>query len=245
MDALRLTTLLAGSAMMAAAPAQPGPVLRLSANTWPPYMAPTLPHQGIAAAIVLTALARAGHPAEISYMPWSRALASAYMLRSDGVVGVWLTSQRRARLVYSDSYLTNELYLFHVRRERCPDRAPDASIGVGRDYDYSDDFLARYGKAIKPVDNIKQNLQKLQLGRIDVMLEDRRAVEYTALQYRAELNGMTPAKCTAQPLLSLPLHFGINRDYPHADAIIQAFNVQLKAMKKDGTLDAIVQRHQP
>jgi polar amino acid transport system substrate-binding protein len=206
-------------------------------------MDPSLPQQGIASAIVLTALERAGYKAEISYMPWSRALASTYGRRSDGVVGVWPTAERRARLVYSDSYLSNDLYLFRWRPERCPDRAPDASIGVGRDYDYSDDFLARYRGAIKPVDNIRQNLLKLKLGRIDVMLEDQRAVDFTTRQYRAELGDAAPGRCAAQPLLSLPLHFGINRDYPNAESIIHAFNVQLKAMKKDGTLDAIVRRN--
>lgn len=245
MKALRLMAGLAGGALMATALAAPDPVLHLGANTWAPYTDPALPRQGIASAIVLTALARAGYRAEIRYMPWSRALASTYMRHSDGVVGVWLTGQRRARLLYSDSYLTNDLYLFHARPERCPGRAPDATIGVGRDYDYSDDFLARYGKAIKPVDNIKQNLQKLRLGRIDVMLEDQRAVAYAARQYRDALDGMRPARCGARPLLSLPLHFGINRDYPNAGAIIQAFNLQLKAMKKDGTLDAMLQTHQP
>lgn len=155
------------------------------------------------------------------------------------------TGRVRPNTAARRKYLVNDLYLFRLKPERCPDRAPDASIGVGRDYDYSDQFLARYGSAIRPVDNIKQNLQKLQLGRIDVMLEDQRAVDYTAQQYRSELGGMAPGRCTQQPLLSLPLHFGINRDYPNAEGIIHAFNVQLKAMKKDGTLDAIIRRHHP
>ncbi len=54
--------------------AEPHPALRLTANIWEPYTGADLPRQGIASEIVTTALARAGYTAEISIMPWSRAL---------------------------------------------------------------------------------------------------------------------------------------------------------------------------
>jgi len=34
----------------------------------------------------------------------------------------------------------------------------------------------------------------------------------------------------------------MNRDHPHAQEIIAAFNVQLKAMRRDGTLARILRR---
>jgi len=222
--------------------AEPHPTLRLTAHIWEPYTGADLPRQGIASEIVLTALARAGYPAEISIMPWSRALASVYQGNRDGVVGVWPTAERRARLAVSDSYLANELFLFYVRPELCTVNglSVDAStrIGVGRDYDYSDAFMSRYGSALKPVDRVEQNLLKLQAGRIDMVLEDKRVVEFVV----ARQPGTPLLTCTTQPVLSLPLHFGLRRGYPNADGIIAAFNVQLAAMKKDGTLDAITRR---
>jgi len=229
-------------AATAASAAEPHPTLRLTANIWEPYTGADLPRQGIASDIVLTALARAGYAAEISIMPWSRALASVYQGNRDGVVGVWLTGERRARLAVSDSYLSNELFLFYVRPELCTGNGlvADAAtrIGVGRDYDYSDAFMARYGSALKPVDRVEQNLLKLQAGRIDMVLEDRRVVEFVV----ARQPGAPLLTCTTQPAMSLPLHFGLRRGYPNADGIIAAFNVQLAAMKKDGTLDAIMRR---
>ncbi len=222
------------------------PVLRLSANYWEPYTGENLPRQGIATEIVVTALARAGYSVEVNFMPWSRVLATTYQGSADGVVAIWSTNQRRAKLLYSDSYLANELFLFYLRPALCSGRIPSSlsemRIGVGRDYDYSDEFLAKYGPALRPVNRVLQNLQKLQLGRIDMVLEDRRIVDYAIQHNPKEMYGLTPLLCPASPLLTLPLYFGMSRDYPNADSIISAFNVQLKAMRKDGTLEAITRK---
>jgi polar amino acid transport system substrate-binding protein len=213
---------------------------------WRPYTGENLAHQGIATEIVITALERAGYKADVKFMPWSRALASTYQGHADGVVAVWSTSQRRGKLLYSDSYLSNELFLFHLRPTLCNGKVlnslSEVRIGVGRDYDYSDEFIAQYGHSLKPVDRIQQNLLKLQLGRVDMVLEDKRIVAYTIAHGPKELGGLMPLSCPASPLLTLPLFFGMRRDYPNVGVIMAAFNLQLKAMKKDGTLDAITKR---
>lgn len=89
---------------------------------------------------------------------------------------------------------------------------------------------------------MQQNLLKLQLGRVDMVLEDKRIVDYNIEHGPKELSGLVALNCPATPLLTLPLHFGMNRDYPNADLIMAAFNVQLKEMNKDGTLDAILKK---
>jgi polar amino acid transport system substrate-binding protein len=222
------------------------PILHLSANHWEPYTGESLPRQGIATEIVVTALARAGYAVDVKFMPWSRALATTYQGGTDGVVAVWSTSQRRAKLLYSETYLFNELFLFYLRPGLCNGRVPTSlaqmQIGVGRDYDYSDQFLAKYGPALRPVNKVQQNLLKLQLGRIDMVLEDKRIVDYTIQHNLKELNGLAPLVCPASPLLTLPLYFGMSRDYPNAEGIIAAFNLQLQGMKRDGTLDAITRK---
>lgn len=75
-----------------------------------------------------------------------------------------------------------------------------------------------------------------------MVLEDKRIVDYTIAHNPKELGGFAPLSCPALPLLTLPLFFAMNRDYPNAEAIMAAFNLQLKAMKKDGTLDAMVKQ---
>ncbi|MYM66706.1 transporter substrate-binding domain-containing protein [Pseudoduganella sp. FT55W] len=240
-------TLLLGFAALAATAGPNVPAtIKLCANHWEPFTGADLPNQGVATEIVVTALTRAGYQVEVSFMPWSRALTQAYYGQSDGVVGIWATRQRHERLLFSDSYMDNALYLVYLRPELSAnagiDKLAGMRIGVGRDYDYSDGFLERNRKQLEPVDRIKQNLLKLQLGRIDMMLEDKYAVQYMVGRYPGEYRALPPLKYSADPVLKLPLHFGIRRDHPQANDIIAAFNLQLKTMKKDGSLAAILRK---
>jgi polar amino acid transport system substrate-binding protein len=221
-------------------------LLRLSANHWEPYTGANLPHYGVASEIVSTVLARAGYSSKISIMPWSRALATTYAGGVDGIVAIWLTDRRESRILYSDSYMSNELFLFYTRTELSGksnlDDLSGLRIGVGRDYDYSDEFLRHKNFKVEPVDQVVQNLMKLSVGRVDMVLEDRRIVSYTVSHYPTDARLFSKIRASSMPLLSLPLYFGINRNYPKAQEIISAFNEQLKAMRRDGTLESIIRR---
>lgn len=244
-----LATLLLAAAALAASAAMAGntgAAIKLTANQWAPFTGSDLPGHGVATEIVVTALERAGYKVEVEFMPWSRALTQAYHGLSDGVVGIWPTRQRRQRLLLSDSYMDNALYLLYLRPEFGQrinnDTLAGMRIGVGRDYDYSDSFLERHRLLMEPVDRIQQNLLKLQVGRIDMMLEDKYAVQYMVSRFPDTYRSMPPLLSSAAPVLKLPLHFGIRRDHPQASEIIAAFNLQLKAMKKDGALGAILHK---
>ncbi|WP_228896425.1 substrate-binding periplasmic protein [Pseudoduganella aquatica] len=230
----------------AATAADVQPVLRLAANYWEPYTGAELPGKGLAAEIVATALQRAGYATAIDIMPWSRVLSNAYNGQSDGVVAIWPTAQRRARILYSDSYLSNELHLFFLRPELGDRSSMDAltglRIGVMRGYDYSDNFLLHDNFQVLPVDRVVQNLLKLSVDRIDMLLEDKRIVAYNLRHRSDELRGLPPLRHSATPLLTLPLHFGMSRRHPQAEQVIAAFNAQLARMRKDGTLAAILRR---
>ena len=245
----RLVLLLCALMLAADCGAQSPKTLRLSANYWEPYTGPGMANNGVATEIVVRALARAGYATEISFMPWSRTLASAYHGKIDGVVGIWPTRQRRLKLLFSDSYLTNRLHLLYVRPALSGNLTLDTldgiRIGVGRDYDYSDSFLEPKRFILDPVDRIGQNLSKLFLGRIDMMLEDPYVAEYTLLHHADEFAGHPPLRYSPAPLLQLPLHFGLSRDRADAEQIIAAFNTQLARMKKDGSLAAILQQLAP
>lgn len=248
---MRIVLLLCALAFAGAASPAAGQktLLRLSANHWEPYTGAALPNQGVATEIVVTALERAGYATEVSFVPWSRALSSTYSGSADGIVAIWPTSQRRSRILFSDSYLSNSLYLLYLRPELAAKSSMEAldgvRIGVGRDYDYSDSFLTRNKYSLEPVDRVTQNLSKLYLGRVDMVLEDKHIVEYTLRNNQAEYGRQPPLKFSDDPLLRLPLHFGINRNHPDAEEIIAAFNAQLKSMKKDGTLASILRKLDP
>lgn len=225
--------------------APPPRVLTLAANSWEPYTGATMPQQGIASEIVVTALSRAGYASKIRFMPWSRALNETYGGQVDGVVTIWSTQQRRARLLLSDSYLSNAMHLMFLRPEvgklLSAGTLDGLRVGAGRNYEYSDSFLASYKLLLEPVDRLPQNLGKLRIGRIDMMLEDKHAVDYL-LRHTPEFADFPALRYSAAPVLQLPLHFAMNRNHPDAEVIVAAVNAQFKAMRKDGTLAAILRK---
>ncbi|WP_295993946.1 ABC transporter substrate-binding protein [Rugamonas sp.] len=239
-----LTTLLL---LALPAPAAPLP-LHLAANYWEPYTGKDLPQQGVASDIVSTALRRAGYAVDITIMPWSRVLTSAYQHQNDGVVAIWSTSERRGKLLFSDSYMSNQLFILHM-----PCRLQDAStlaqlsgarIGIGRDYEYSDEFLSQKNVQLEPVDRTIQNLLKLTIGRIDGVLEDKLIAQYHIQSNIAAHDALGDIEFAPAPLMTLPLYLAINPQTAHARQIIEQFNLELGKMRKDGTLDTIIARFQ-
>lgn len=229
-----------------AAQAQPAdkPMLRLVANYWEPYTGPKAPAQGIATGIVVTALRHAGYPVQVQFVPWSRVLMMVYLGHADGVVGIWPTTQRSAKLHYSDSYLINELSFFTTvpgnSNCRFQDSGRPPRIGVGRDYDYSDSFLEQYGAALIPGDRLVYNLLKLKAGRLDLLLEDKYILRFALTEYAPTLGPMQIHPCPHAPQLRLPLHFAVSARFPHAQAVVADFNRELRKMKKNGELQGML-----
>lgn len=235
--------------MFFSAPMRAEPLtMRLAANYWEPYTGEHILNQGLATEIVLTALERAGYFSRVDFMPWSRVQALAYNRVIDGIVAVWPTAQRQKKLVFSHSYLKNRLYLYHIETNLCKEgnfeTIPNIKIGVGRDYDYSENFQQKYGQYLSIGDRVQQNLLKLRYGRIDYLLEDELVMKSALKYFGSDYSNMKILRCPTSPLMELDLSFALRSDFPNAATIIQKFNAEIRKMRKDGTMTAILNRHQ-
>lgn len=227
-------------------PVQAADQLNLVANYWEPYTGDGLPGKGLASEIVTTALKNAGYAATVSIMPWARALALTYAGNADGIVAVWATRERRQNLVLSDAYLSNRMVLLHMHGKYA-DRKTLAdlsglTVGVGRNYDYSDAFSSSTNFNRRPADRVLQNLHKLSVGRVDLVLEDDRIAQYNLTRYRDEIPALGEIELIKPPLFVLPLYFGVSRKHADAEVIVARFNDALKKMQANGTMDAILSR---
>jgi len=220
------------------------PPLRLVANHWEPYTGQGLPYGGVAGRVVQAALLRAGYRSEIAVMPWARALTTAAQGQADGVVAIWSTEERRVALLFSEAYLHNELSLFHRAGLRSvPQSLAELrgySVGVGRGYDYSDEFLRDQRVQKEPAVAVLPNLLKLARGRVDLVLEDRRIVAYQLSQHGRDYPELQQLQAAPEPLMRLPLHFAISRQRADAAEIIERFNRALEAMRRDGSLEQML-----
>lgn len=217
------------------------PVLRLVANHWAPYTTDSLDDGGLASRVVTSVLSRAGYKSTIEYMPWARALMMVAEGQADGVVAIWSTEDRRQRIAFSESYLVNELALFYVANvERVPaiiEELAGKTVGIGRGYDYSDDFLsARYFKK-EAANSTLSNLLKLSRRRVDLVLEDPRIVSFNVGAHCAEHPELDLIKSGTGTFMRLPLFFGVSRKRPDAVEIVRRFNDALALLRSDGTID--------
>jgi len=217
--------------------------LKLVANYWEPYTGENLPDQGLATEIVTTALHRAGYSTTVSMVPWLRAMATINSGDADGVVAVWATKARQLNLVFSNAYLYNKMVLLHMRG-KLTDRKTLADltglkVGVGRGYDYNDEFLSAANFYRDPANSVLSNLRKLSAGHVDLVLEDDRIAQYNLAVHHAEIVDADKIELTDSALFTLPLYFGVSRKRSDADIIVERFNITLKKMQMDGTVDAI------
>ncbi len=216
------------------------PSLRLVANYWEPYTGNHLPFGGLATRPVRRALLGAGFQSDVTVMPWPRALMTVTQGSVDGIVAIWSTGQRRNALIFSEPYLHNELFLFHrIGMRGVPRNLTELSgfsVAVGRGYDYSDEFLRDERVRKEPGAAILPNLLKLVRGRVDLVLEDPRIVEYQLSLHAREYPELSHVQAAPNPLMRLPLHFAVSKQRPDAAEIIDRFNATLYAMQRDGPL---------
>lgn len=160
--------------------------------------------------------------------------------QADGIVAIWSTTQRRKSIVFSDSYLSNRLVLVYLRdRELFHGGLSGLTglrVGVGRGYDYSDSLLGATNFYREPVGHALQNLGKLGLRRVDVVLEDEHIVRFNLQLHGREILNANDIRLSETALSILPLYFGVSSRRSDAAIIIRRFNDALRQMKSDGTL---------
>lgn len=227
----RVAVLIIFSSLLGA-PAGAHETLKLVANFWGPYTENGLPGQGLASSIVIRLLARAGYDATIEILPWQRALSLVYTGRADGVVAIWSTPERREKILFSEPYMVNRMSLLHrkgmLANVKTIADLRGLAIGVGLGYDYSQEFMQASHFRKDPAVNTLMSLKKLLAGRVDAILEDEAIVAYYLAQDDTALPGAENLEFSPAPLMELPLHFGISRQRPDADAIMARFNAELR-----------------
>jgi polar amino acid transport system substrate-binding protein len=157
----------------------------------------------------------------------------------------WYSEARNQYLEYSEPYL--ESYIRFIKRKdkdftyNSVDDLKGVMVGIVQDYAYDEDFNASRSIIKIPERNLIQNLLKLTQGRIDLTLDDELVLQYEINQYMP--NSKKDLEFLPKPLAVRGIHIGVSRENPDHTKIVAAFNKAIKEMKKDGSFDAIVAKH--
>ena len=218
--------------------------VRLMANTSPPYADQKLPERGLAIELVNHIFARTDYTPEITIENWSRAVEGARIGVYDGLAAAWYSEDRSKDLQFSEPYLSSKLMILKLRSNpRNYSKLQDlagARLGVRVDYAYGIDFAAIPNLTLVEENHLIQNLLKLQNGSVDVVIGDRRSIIMQLNEYMEDR--ITDFAVVDMPLPDVQRHVAASRDLPGYEKLIEQFNRALAETRKDGSLEAIINK---
>ncbi|AAZ26486.1 substrate-binding periplasmic protein [Colwellia psychrerythraea] len=211
-------------------------------DSWPPFLSPDLPGQGIALQIVRAAFKEQGHEVEMTFVPWTRSIKAVKEGKVDILVGTWWTKKRTTFLNYSDDYLVNNIKFIKRVDDSFEydglESLNKKNVGVIRDYGYSDNFKKAMNFKKPETTKFINNLKKLVHNRIDLTLEDeivaRAFIKHEAPELKDKVS------FSSSPLSSNTLHITSGLSNPKNNRIIADFNKGLAKIKTNGIYDSIL-----
>lgn len=213
------------------------------ATDWEPYYGSELKEGGVITKLATAAFKRAGFNTTISFIPWARALKQVEDGDSDVLLGAYYNKERATTYIPSEGFYAIETALIAhkslgiTKWENLEDLTPYI-IGVARGYANSEafdnaDFLQKH-----PVGTPIQNLQKLSLGRVDMIVIAAGRLNY---EVRKKPNIDINSLIQLTPVLAKnSLHIMASRKTKGMKAKVAAFNKAIKDMKADGTFHDIL-----
>ncbi len=217
--------------------------LKLAASIWPPYVDERLYENGVAIAMATTALERAGYDPSLTIGLWPQVMEATQSGTYDVLVGVWFTEERSAELAFSEPFLNNEIRFLKRYdsdiRYRSIDDLIGLRIGIVNDYAYSRQAVSTAGIDIAAAGSVRENIQSLLAGELDLVLADARVALY-------EVNRLVAAKNVAllpEPVTTRGLRIAVTRARPDHNQITEAFNAAIASMQLDGSYSRVLAQY--
>ncbi len=215
----------------------------LATLDWEPYIGPNLVEGGYVAAIVREALARSGLTVRLSFLPWKRSVEMTRQGSFQAYFPEYHDPLLERDFAFSDPIPGGPLALF-VRP------------GQGFEYNSPEDLRGKHVGLVRGYVNTPaidgcpwldrdeaasdlENLRKLLAGRVDVTVTDAYVARDLA---RRSLGGEEKVELLAV-LEHKQLYFCVPHVRPDHNALLEAFNTGLAALRRDGTLRRIMDRH--
>ncbi|MFJ4432585.1 substrate-binding periplasmic protein [Pseudomonas sp. NPDC089395] len=221
-----------------------GDRLRLVSDDWAPYIYRDAGQpKGIDYEVTSEVFRRLGVEVDWQFLPWKRCLAMVEQGLADGVMDIFQTDARKAYMVYPMEPMSDvEFVLYQASRRRHVisqlSDLRDLTVGTSPGYAYGPVFEQASGFRREPGPSHEANFGKLMLGRIDLLVTDRRVGRYLRQQLGLE-----------QQVEELPLVISRQSQYlglarkPGREQLAQAFANELRRFKQEPAYVAIIERY--
>lgn len=218
--------------------------LRLATTNFPPYYGENMPEGGPFTRITRQAFAEAGYQANIEFIPWVRAVEWGKEGKVAGIVGAWITPDRKPYFVATEAVMTNKLVFYKQRNSPIKfDTYEDIAaqdLWIGTVYGYAQPKgLSEAGVNFVYTTRDKQPFMLLSKGRVDLVIVDQDYAKVTLA-----LPDMKPylerVEVIDRVMEQRDLHVLLSRKVDNVDEIIKAFNQGLASLKQDGRYQQIL-----
>jgi polar amino acid transport system substrate-binding protein len=218
--------------------------LTIAGTQWPPFIARSLPGQGLSVEIVSAVLVRAGYEVNMVFAPWKRVIKGMKQGEFDLSVAAWKSTKREQYLDFSDAYFNNQLVGIKHKESSFQlnnlDEALSQSLSLGLMNDYA------YSPKIQQYPNRRYFKQYNGLFRmiaakdLDFSLLDQNVAKYYLEQTPALKNSL---QVTTTSLEVKPLHISMIKQHPAVQEVIKDFNRYLKIYLKSNDYRTLLKRY--
>ena len=220
--------------------------LKLAAENWPPYINEDAEDNGFLTDVIVSALNHAGYQPSLVFLPWSQALEQTKSGSVDVLLGAWFSTEREKYFAYSQPILNSNLKLIGYPEYGSfvfdgIESLKGMSIGVVEDYVYSENTPDLSGITIVEYASIKDALESLFDGEVDLVIADERVARYYLDKYwHTKIKSL---KFLETPFSSKPLYIAVSRETPDYQKVVDEFNVVIEKMKESGEMNKIAGKH--
>lgn len=182
---------------------------------------------------------RLGVEVEWQFLPWKRCLAMLDQGHADGALDIFHSHERDALLLYPSEPLSAvEFVLFYANDRPHPAQTLDdlrgLTVGTSPGYLYGEAFSESSLFDREPAPSHEANFGKLSLGRIDLVITDRRVGQHVIKAMGLE------GKVSQAPLVvSRQPQFLAVRRGAGMDLLVQRFAAELKRFKQEPAYAAL------
>lgn len=219
--------------------------IHLAFGEYPPYYGQQLVNNGPISEIIVEAYQRIGYRVELHFIPsWARRVRDTKEGKYDGIYSGWLREERKQWFVFSDPLPPNELGFYkrkidNITFSKLEDLRP-YSIGVVLGYANTEKFRHAQLKT-EFVEKESQNIGKLLLNRIDLVLIDKGVGRHILnTQYAdksAMVEWMSPAIEMAKQYLM------ISKKTDKYQQKLNDFNAGLNMLIEHNVVNKIMKKH--
>ncbi|NUT86709.1 transporter substrate-binding domain-containing protein [Pseudomonas corrugata] len=176
---------------------------------------------------------RLGIDVEWQLLPWKRCLAMLEQGLADGALDIFHSDERDSMLLYPSEPLSEVAFvLFHANARPHPFRTladlSGLTIGTSPGYLYSQEFRESTLFKRETAPTHEANFGKLQLGRIDLLITDRRVGRHLLeqMQLGDQISENTTVVSRQSQYLAVRRKAGM-------DLLVQRFSAELKRFKRE------------